>query len=134
MRWLIGVAAGLCATIAVAATAYGLNQLNDWQAHREVMLGHIAAMEADPGYPNRDANIRSEREQIDALDRRTKKNALISALALTLSIAAFVPLWRRAGRSFGLLRLAVLVTMTAAVLMAALGLLIVMLSAGAIRG
>jgi hypothetical protein len=134
MRWLTGVAAGVCAAIAILAAAYGVNQLNDRHAHREVMLGHIASLEADPGYPNRDASIRSEREQLEILESETRKNVLISAIALALALAAFVPLWRRAARSFGALRLAVLVTVTAVAVIAALGLLIVMLSAGAIRG
>lgn len=133
MRWLTAVAAGICAAVALLATAYGVNQLNDRHAHREVMLGHLAAMEADPGYPNRDASIRSEREQLEILESR-KKNVVISAFALALAIAFFVPLWRRAARSFGALRLAMLVALTAAVFVAALGLLIVTLSAGAIRG
>lgn len=134
MRWLTAVAAGICAAVALLATAYGVNQLNDRHAHREVMLGHLAAMEADPGYPNRDASIRSEREQLEILESRTKKNVVISAFALALAIAFFVPLWRRAARSFGALRLAMLVALTAAVFVAALGVLIVTLSAGAIRG
>lgn len=134
MRWLTGIAAGACAAIAILATAYGVNQLNDRHAHREVMLGHLAAMEADPGYPNRDASIRSEREQLEILESQTKKNVLISAFALALAIASFVPLSRRAARSFGALRLVMLVAITAAVFMAVLGLLVVTLSAGAIRG
>ena len=134
MRWLTGVAAGFFAGIAVLAALYGLNEANDWHEHRVVVLGHLAVIEGDPGYPNRDANLRSEREQIDVLDREVRKSSLISAIALVLSIGGFVPLWRKAARSFGAARLAALVVVTAIVLLSALALAVVMISAGTIRG
>ena len=134
MRWLTGIASGICAGIAILATIYGLNKANDWYEHRTVVLAHLAALEGDPGYPNRDSNIRSEREQIEILDREVKKSSVISALALVISLGAFVPLWRRAARSFTAVRLAVLVAVTAAVFLSCLGLAVVILSAGVIRG
>ena len=134
MRWLTGLGAGLFATIAIVATVYGLNKADDWHSHREVTLGHIAMLESDPGYPNRDDNIRSEREQLAVLDNEVRKSVLISAIGLALSIGAFVPLWRRSARSFGVVRLAALVAVTATVLILALAFIVVMLSAGAIRG
>jgi hypothetical protein len=134
MRWLTGMAAGICAGIAILAAVYGLNKANDWYEHRTVVLAHLAVLEGDPGYPNRDSNIKSEREQIEILDHEVKKISAISALALVISLAAFVPLWRRAARSFTAVRLAVLVTITAAVFLSALALTFVMLSAGVIRG
>lgn len=134
MRWFFGIATGACAGIAILATVYGLNKVNDWHEHRVVSLAHVAVLEGDPGYPNRDSNIKSELEQIAVLDREVSKNGLISALALILSAGAFVLLWRRAARSFSTVRLAVLVAVTAAVLMSCLVLAIVMLSAGVIRG
>jgi hypothetical protein len=134
MRWLTGVAAGIFAGIAILAAIYGLNKANDWHEHRVVVLGHLAVLEGDPGYPNRDDNIRSEREQVDILDREARNSVLASAFALVLAVGAFVPLWRRAVRSFGAVRLGVLVLVTAAVLLAVLGFALVLLSAGAIRG
>lgn len=134
MRWLTGIAAGICAGIAILVVIYGLNKANDWYEHRTVTLAHLAALEGDPGYPNRDSNIRSEREQIEILDREVKKSSVISALALVISLGAFVPLWRRAARSFTAVRLAVLVAVTAAVFLSCLGLAVVILSAGVIRG
>ncbi len=134
MRWLTGVMAGICGGIAILAAVYGLNKAGDWHSHREVMLAHLAVLEGDTGYPNREFSIRSEREQIDSLDREVRKSSLISALALVLAVGAFVPLWRRAARSFGAVRLAVLVTVTAAVFLLGLTLAFVMLSAGVIRG
>ena len=134
MRWVTGVAAGIFAGIAVLAAIYGLNKANDWHEHRVVVLGHLAVLEGDPGYPNRDDNIRSEREQVDILDREARNSVLASALALALATGAFVPLWRRAVRSFGAVRLGVLVVVTAAALLAVLGFAVVLLSAGAIRG
>lgn len=89
MRWLQGIAAGICAGIAILATVYGL---------------------------------------------KVWKNGLISALALILSAGAFVPLWRRAARSFSVVRLSILVVITAAAFLSALALAFVILSAGVIRG
>lgn len=134
MRWVTGMAAGLFAGIAILAALYGLNEANDWHEHRVVTLAHIAMLEGDPGYPNRDDNLRGEREQIDVLDREVRKSALISAIVLVLSVGGFVPLWRKAARSFGAVRLAMLVMITGAVFLSALALGFVMLSAGAIRG
>lgn len=134
MRWLTGIASGICAGIAILATIYGLNKLDDWHAHRVVSLAHLVTLEGDTGYPNREANIKSEREQIEILDREVTKSSTISAVALVLSLGAFVPLWRRASRSFSIVRLAVLVAVTAAIFLSCLGLAVVMLSAGVIRG
>jgi hypothetical protein len=134
MRWLIGLAAGICAGIAILAAVYGLNKANDWYEHRTVALATLAVLEGDPGYPNRESNIKSEREQIEILDREVKKSSVISALVLIISIGGFVPLWRTAARSFTAARLAILVAITAAVFLLCLGLALVMLSAGVIRG
>ena len=134
MRWLTGIAAGICAGIAILAAIYGVNELDDWQSRREVSLAHLATLERDLGYPNRDANIKSEREQIEILDREVTKSSVVSVVALIISIGAFVPLWRRAAHSFGRIRLAVLVAIIASVFLLCLGLTLVILSAGAIRG
>ena len=134
MRWLIGIAAGICAGIAILAAIYGLNSVNDWRAHREVSLAHLATLERDPGYPNREANIKSEREQIEILDHEVTKSSIISSVALVLSIGAFVPLWRRASRSFATIRLTILVVVIATIFLSSLGLALVILSAGVIRG
>ena len=134
MRWVFSVGAGICAGITILATVYGLNKINDWHEHRVVSLAHVAVLEGDPGYPNRDSNIKSELEQIAVLDQEVWKNGLISALALILSAGAFVPLWRRAARSFTAVRLSILVAVTAAVFLSGLALAFVMLSAGVIRG
>jgi hypothetical protein len=134
VRWLTGVAVAICAAIAILAAVYGLNKANDWYEHRTVVLATLAVLEGDPGYPNREINIKSELEQVAILDREVGKSSIISALALVISIGAFVPLWRRASRSFTAVRLAVLVAVTAAVFLLCLGLAVVILSAGVIRG
>lgn len=134
MRWVWGIAAGICAGIAILAAAYGLNEAGDWRSHREVSVAHLATLERDTGYPNREASIRSEREQIEILDREVVKSSAISVVALALAIGGFVPLWRRAARSFSAVRLGLLVAIIATVFLACLGLAVVMLSAGVIRG
>ena len=133
-RWLTGIAAGICAGIAILATIYGVNNVTNWHSHREVSLAHLATLERDTGYPNREANIMSEREQIEILDHEIRKNSAISALALALSLGAFVPLWRRAARAFSPIRLVVLIIVTALAFLLCLGLALVILSAGVIRG
>lgn len=134
MRWVLGIAAGICAGIALLAAAYGLNEAGDWRAHREVSLAHLATLERDTGYPNREASIRSEREQVEILDREVVKSSAISMVALLLAIGGFVPLWRRVAKSFGRVRLCVLVVVTAALFLSGLGLALMILSAGVIRG
>ena len=134
MRWLIAITAGICAGVAIIAAVYGLNEAGDWRAHREVSLAHLATLERDAGYPNREASIRSEREQVEILDREVLKSSVISVVALALAIGGFVPLWRRAARSFSRVRLCVLAALSAAVFLSGLGLALVMLSAGVIRG
>jgi len=133
MRWLQGLAAGICMGIAVLAAAYGLDGINTWHEARVVVLAELRVIEGNPGHPNRDNIMKSAREQLDAMDRGVWENSLISALALAIAIGAFVPLWRRAVLSFSAVRLAALVAVTAA-LPPALLFLIVILSAGVIRG
>jgi hypothetical protein len=134
MRWLTVLAAGFFAASAILAIVYGQNAVDHWQSHREVVLGEIRALENDPGYPNRDANLRGAREQVEILDRIALKKSLISGLVLVLAVAAFVPLCRRASRSFSRTRLIVFVALGAAVSVAVPVLIFVMLAAGTIRG
>jgi hypothetical protein len=134
MRWLTVLAAGFFAATAILALVYGQNAVDHWQSHREVVLGEIKALENDPGYPSRDANLRSAREQAEILDRIALKKSLISAIVLVLAVAAFVPLWRRASRTFTRTRLIVFVALGAAVSVAVPVLIFVMLAAGTIRG
>jgi len=134
MRWLTGVGAGICAAIALLATAYALNALDDWHALRVMTLNDIAALESDPGYPNRDANLKSAREQMLAMDRDLRDKGLVSVLALAPTVVVFVLLWQRAVVPFGRGRLIALVAITAISLIAAVALVVVMLMAGAIRG
>ncbi len=134
MRWIGVLALGFFAAIAVLAAAYGANALDLWQSHREVYLGEVATLEADPGYPNRDANLRSTRERIEILDRAALQACGASFLALALAVGAFVPLWRRASGSFSRARLVAYVALSAGVLVAASFLALVILSAGVIRG
>ena len=134
MRWLTGIAAGICAGIVIFTAGYGVNAADDWHSHRAVSLAQLAVMEGDPGYPNRAASIRSEREQVEILDREARKAGIISVLALAISLGAFVPLWRRAVKSFGVPRLSALVAVTAVLFLGSLGLALLMLSAGVIRG
>jgi len=134
MRWLTVLAAGFFAASAILAIVYGQNAVDHWQSHREVVLGEIKALENDPGYPNRDASLRSAREQVEILDRIALQKSLMSALVLVLAVAAFVPLWRRASRTFTRTRLIVFVALGAAVSVAVPVLIFVMLAAGTIRG
>jgi len=134
MRWLTGVGAGICAAIALLATAYALNALDDWHALRVMTLNDIAALESDPGYPNREANLKSAREQMLAMDRDLRDKGLISILVLAPTVVVLVLLWQRAVVAFGRGRLIALVAITAVSLIAAGALVVVMLLAGAIRG
>ena len=134
MRWLTVLGAGFLAASAILAIVYGQNAVDHWQSHREVVLGEIKALENDPGFPNRDANLRSAREQVEILDRIALKKSLSSALVLVLAVAAFVPLWRRASRTFSRTRLIVFVVLGAAVSVVVPVLIFVMLAAGTIRG
>ena len=134
MRWLTGVGAGICAAIALLATAYALNALDDWHALRVMTLNDIAALESDPGYPNREANLKSAREQMLAMDRDLRDKGLISILVLAPTVVVLVLLWQRAVVAFGRGRLIALVALTAVSLIAAAALVVVMLLAGAIRG
>ena len=134
MRWLTVLVAGFFAASAILAIVYGQNAVDHWQSHREVVLGEIKALENDPGYPNRDASLRSAREQVEILDRIALQKSLMSALVLVLAVAAFVPLWRRASRTFTRTRLIVFVALGAAVSVAVPVLIFVMLAAGTIRG
>ena len=134
MRWLTVLAAGLFAASAILAIVYGQDAVDHWQSHRAVVLSEINALENDPGYPNRDANLRSAREQVEVLDRIALKKSLISAVVLVLAVAAFVPLWRRAARTFTRTRLIVFVALGAAVAVAVPVLIFVLLAAGTIRG
>jgi len=134
MRWLTVLAAGFFAASAILAIVYGQNAVDHWQSHREVVLGEIKALENDPGYPNRDASMRSAREQVEILDRIALKKSLVSTLVLVLAVAAFVPLWRRASRTFSRTRLIVWVVLGAAVSVAVPVLILVVLAAGTIRG
>lgn len=133
-RWLLGIAAGICAAIAILAVIYGVNKIDDWYEHRVVTLADVAILQSDSGYPNREANINSALDQIEILDREAAKSLTISVAALFLSIATFIPLWRRASRSFGTAKLGAVVAVTAVVFLSGLGLALVMLSAGVIRG
>ena len=95
MRWLTGVGAGICAAIALLATAYALNALDDWHALRVMTLNDIAALESDPGYPNREANLKSAREQMLAMDRDLRDKGLISILVLAPTVVVLVLLAAR---------------------------------------
>jgi len=134
MRWLTVLGAGFLAASAILAIVYGQNTVDHWQSHREAVLGEIKALENDPGFPNRDANLQSAREQVEILDRIALKKSLSSALVLVLAVAAFVPLWRRASRTFSRTRLIVFVVLGAAVSVVVPVLIFVMLAAGTIRG
>ena len=134
MRWLTGVGAGICAAIALLATAYALNALDDWHALRVMSLNDIAALESDPDYPNRDANLKSAREQMLAMDRDLRDKGLISILVLAPTVVVLVLLWQRAVVAFGRGQLIALVAITAVSLIAAAVVVVVMLLAGAIRG
>ena len=134
MRWISVLALGFFAAIAVLAAAYGVNAVDLWQSHRKVYLSEIATLEADPGYPNRDANLTSTRESIEILDRAALQASAASVLALAIAVAAFVPVWRRASGSFSRTRLIAYVALCAGTLVAVSFVTLVMLSAGVIRG
>lgn len=134
MRWLGVVALGFLSAIALLAAAYGVDAADHWQSHREVYLGEVASLEKDPGYPNREANLRSAREQIEVLNRIALQKSLASVLVLAVAVAAFVLLWRRTSGTFSRVRLIVYVAICAGLSASASFLALVMLSAGVIRG
>ena len=134
MRWLTGLGAGVALCIVLLAVAHGLDGINDWHEARAVVLAELRVVQGDPGHPKRDDIMKDARERLDTMDAGAWKEGAISALALAIAIGAFVPLWRRAVRSFGALRLMALVAGTAAVLISALVVLFVILSGGLMRG
>jgi hypothetical protein len=134
MRWVTGLAAGASLCVALLAVGYGLDGINDWHEARVVVLAELRAVEAKPGHPNRDNVMISAREQLDAMDVGVWENSVISVLVLAVAVGAFVPLWRRALPSCGAVSLAALVAVTAAVLIAALLVLVVILSPSLMRG
>ena len=134
MRWIGVLALGSFAATALLAAAYGVNAVDLWQSHREVYLGEIATLEADPGYPNREFNLKSARAQIETLDRAALYASIASSLVLVIAVAGFVPLWRRASGSFSRGPLIAYVVICAAILVAAAFTTLIILSAGVIRG
>ena len=99
-----------------------------------MILSEITTLENDPGHPNRDANLKSAREQLLVTDRDLREKGFISVLVLAPAVIVFVLLWQRAIVTFGRARLIALVALTAASLLAVVALVVLMLLAGAIRG
>ena len=134
MRWVCALAVGSFAAIALAALVFAQNNFDDWQSNRASLLAQIASLERDVANPNRDRGLASARELMELTNGAALERVGLSALVLVLAVAALVPSWRYAARSFSRVRL-VLLAAVGAVIPAAIGwLVLMMLGAGAIRG
>ena len=134
MRWLAALAAGVCAAIALFGTFYGQKSLDDWQSGRAELVSRIAALERDPGSPNREGNLRSAHQLLDLTNGVAFERVGLSTLALVLGIVGAVASWRYAERHLSRVRLVVCAVLGALIPVVVAGLVLLMLGAGAIRG
>ena len=134
MRWGAALAAGALAAVALAALAFAYNNFADWQSNHASNLAHIAAIERDAGNPNRDRALAEARGVMEVMNGAALERIGLSALVLALAIAALVPSWRYAARSFGRIRLVALAALGALIPVVAGGVVLFVLGVGAIRG
>ena len=134
MRWLAALAAGISTAIALFGTFYGQKSFDDWQSDRAELLARIAALQSDPGKPNRDANLESARQLLDLANGVALEKVGLSAFALVLAVAGLVAFWRYAAKFFSRTRLVILATLGALIPVVVGVLVLLMLGAGAIRG
>ena len=134
MRWLAALAAGIFTAIALFGAFYGQRSFADWQSDRAELLARIAALQGDPGKPNRDANLESARQLLDLANGVALEKVGLSALALVLAVAGLAVAWRYAAKFFSRTRLVILAALGALIPVAVGVLALLMLGAGAIRG
>jgi hypothetical protein len=134
MRWAAALAAGALAAVALAALIFGQNNFDDWQSNRASVLAQIASIERDVANPNRDRSLASARELMELTNGAALETIGLSALVLVLAVAALLPSWRYAARSFSRVRLALVAALGALIPVAIGWLVLMMLGAGAIRG
>ena len=134
MRWVAALAAGIFTAIALFGAFYGQKSFDDWQSNRTELLARIAALQSDPGRPNRDANLESARQLLDLANGVALEKVGASALALLLAVAGLVASWRYAARFFSRTRLVILASVGALIPVVVGALVLWMLGAGAIRG
>ena len=134
MRWLAALAAGIFTAIALFGAFYGQKSFDDWQSDRAELLARIAALQSDPGKPNRDANLESARQLLDLANGVALEKVGLSALALVLAVAGLVASWRYAARFFSRTRLVLLAALGTLIPVVVGALVLLMLGAGAIRG
>ena len=134
MRWVAALAVGSLAAIALAALVFAQNNFDDWQSNRASVVAQIASIERDVANPNRDRSLAAARELMELANGAALEKVGLSALVLVLAVAAVLPSWRYAARSFSRVRLALLATAGALIPVAIGGLVLMMLAAGAIRG
>jgi len=134
MRWVAALAVGSLAAIALAAVVFAHNNVVDWQSNRASVLAQIASIERDVANPNRDRSLASARELMELTNNAALERFGLSAVVLVLAVAALLPSWRYAARSFSRVRLVLLATVGAVIPVAIGWLVLMMLGAGAIRG
>jgi hypothetical protein len=134
MRWVAALAVGSLAAIALAALVFAQNNFDDWQSNRASNLAQIASIEREVGNPNRARGLAQAREVMEVTNGAALERVGLSALALVLAVAALIPSWRYAARSFSRVRLALLAAVGALIPVAIGGVVLMMLAAGAIRG
>jgi hypothetical protein len=134
MRWVAALAAGACTAVALFAAFYGLQGFFDWRAGRAELLARIAALESNPGAPNRDGNLAAARHLIELTNGVAVEKVGSSALALVVAVIALAAAWRYAARSLSRGRLVLTVTAGAVIPAVIAGIMVMLLGLGAIRG
>jgi hypothetical protein len=134
MRWVAALAVGSLAAIALAALLFVQNNVDDWRSNRASLLAQIASIERDAANPNRDRGLASAHELMELTNGAALERVGLSAVVLALAIAALIPSWRCAARSFSRVRLVLLAAVGAVIPVAVGWLTLMMLGAGAIRG
>jgi hypothetical protein len=134
MRWLAALAAGSFAALALAALVFACKNFEDWQSNRASVSAQIESIERDAANPNRDRALASARDLIEVTNGAALETIGLSVLVLVLAVAALLPSWRYAARSFSRIRLALLAAAGALIPVAIGWLVLMMLGAGAIRG
>jgi len=134
MRWVAALAAGALAAVALAALVFAANNVDDWQSNRASVLAQIASIERDTGNPNRERGLAAAHQLMEVTNGAALERVGLSALVLVLAIAALVPSWHYAGRSFSRMRLALVAASGAAIAVSAGGLVLFVLGLSAIRG
>lgn len=133
-KWLIALAAGICAGFVVLAAVYLAYATEQWLGMRESALADIERYEHDLDYPNRESNLEGARQQLAAVKSELGTRVGIPALAFGIACLALVPLWRAAARLVGRWRIAALSVFMTVALAGALTLFMLYAMRGVITG